>query len=192
MTVARHVPERYSYSKVLILVAFLLELSGLDFGFGDTIAHYLLELPNSRKMEFEGGFFIMKICIFLNVANISWCYQADKIGLHLASKACYDPQAAVECVPRFLVKIYQPFFWLTVVIGSQNANSFGSNGKKDGTTEYRFHLHSSNRTETHQRKSKDQRLEYLDASLTPPIASTYKVYSQRHILFELGVLDVSL
>ena len=172
-------------------VAMLLQLIGLDFGLARIATTLLLELPNSRKMEFEGGFFIMKICIFLNVANISWCYQADKIGLHLASKACYDPQAAVECVPRFLVKIYQPFFWLTVVIGSQNANSFGSNGKKDGTTEYRFHLHSSNRTETHQRKSKNQRIEYLDVSLTPSIASTYKVYSQRRIPFELRVLDVS-
>ena len=55
---------------------------------------------------------------FFNAANISWRHQADKIGLHLASKACYDPQAAVECVSLSLVMISQPFFWLTVVIGS--------------------------------------------------------------------------
>ncbi|EGO22941.1 hypothetical protein SERLADRAFT_471477 [Serpula lacrymans var. lacrymans S7.9] len=72
--VARHISERYSSTKVLLFIALLLQASGLDFGVGKLATHLLLELPNSRTQETE----------------------ADTIGMRLASKACYDPKAAVD------------------------------------------------------------------------------------------------
>ncbi|KIJ69593.1 hypothetical protein HYDPIDRAFT_36624 [Hydnomerulius pinastri MD-312] len=82
--VARHAAERYSSSKVLILVAFLLQSAGLDIGVSNLLNKLLLELPNSRKQELE----------------------ADTIGMRISSKACYDPQAAVEMHTR-LAKLEQ-------------------------------------------------------------------------------------
>ncbi|KAH7889853.1 peptidase family M48-domain-containing protein [Phlebopus sp. FC_14] len=72
--VARHAPERYSSSKVLILFAFLLQSVGLDVGISQLLSKLFLELPNSRVQELE----------------------ADSIGMHLIAKACYDPHAAIE------------------------------------------------------------------------------------------------
>jgi len=76
--VARHSAERYSYAKVLIAFAAVLEILGLDFGFSNAIGTLLLDLPNSRTQELE----------------------ADEIGLKLSSRACYDPQAAPEMFMR--------------------------------------------------------------------------------------------
>ncbi|KAF9239596.1 peptidase family M48-domain-containing protein [Melanogaster broomeanus] len=84
--VARHAPERYSYSKVLILFAFLLQSVGLDIGITNLLSKLLLELPNSRTQELE----------------------ADTIGMHLTAKACHDPQAAIE-VHKRLAKHEQAF-----------------------------------------------------------------------------------
>jgi len=70
--VARHTAERYSYSKVLIAFAWLAEIIGLPSGFGNILTTLLMELPHSRKQE----------------------YEADKIGLKLSAKACFDPTAA--------------------------------------------------------------------------------------------------
>jgi hypothetical protein len=47
-------PERYSYSKVFILLAFLLQSIGLDIGVTNLLSKLLLELPNSRTQELEG------------------------------------------------------------------------------------------------------------------------------------------
>ena len=41
-------------------IAMLLQLIGLDFGLARIATTLLLELPNSRKMEFEGELFITK------------------------------------------------------------------------------------------------------------------------------------
>ncbi|GBE85642.1 Mitochondrial metalloendopeptidase OMA1 [Sparassis crispa] len=76
--VARHASERYSEAKVFIFLAYLLELTGLDFGFARMLTTLLYSLPNSRTQEFE----------------------ADKIGLTLSSKACYDPRSAPEMFAR--------------------------------------------------------------------------------------------
>ncbi|KAF8489552.1 peptidase family M48-domain-containing protein [Russula emetica] len=70
--VARHTAERYSYTKVLIAFAWLAEIIGLPNGFGDILTTLLMDLPHSRKQE----------------------YEADKIGLKLSAKACFDPTAA--------------------------------------------------------------------------------------------------
>jgi len=70
--VARHNAERYSSMKVLLAFATLLEVLGLDYGIAKLLTTFLLDLPNSRKQELE----------------------ADVIGLRLAAKACYDPEAA--------------------------------------------------------------------------------------------------
>ncbi|KAG6824386.1 hypothetical protein H0H93_002090, partial [Arthromyces matolae] len=50
-----------------------------DMGLTSFMHNLLVELPNSRTQE----------------------YEADKIGLRLMSKACYDPKAAVEYVGQF-------------------------------------------------------------------------------------------
>ncbi|KAI9511952.1 peptidase family M48-domain-containing protein [Russula earlei] len=76
--VARHAAERYSYSKVLIALAWLADLIGLPFGVGEIMTTLLMELPHSRKQE----------------------YEADKIGLNLSARACFDPTAAPEMFKR--------------------------------------------------------------------------------------------
>ncbi|KAH7925782.1 hypothetical protein BV22DRAFT_1010518 [Leucogyrophana mollusca] len=76
--VARHASERYSSSKVLLVMAFVLQSFGLDLGLSNLINTLLLELPNSRTQEME----------------------ADTIGIRLSAKACYDPQAAIEMHTR--------------------------------------------------------------------------------------------
>ncbi|KAH7914883.1 peptidase family M48-domain-containing protein [Hygrophoropsis aurantiaca] len=76
--VARHASERYSSSKVFLLLAFMLQSVGLDLGFSNLLTTLLLELPNSRTQEIE----------------------ADTIGLRLTAKACYDPEAAVSMHAR--------------------------------------------------------------------------------------------
>ena len=54
IAVARHTAERYSYSKVLIAFASLAEIIGLPNGFGNLLTTLLMELPHSRKQEYEG------------------------------------------------------------------------------------------------------------------------------------------
>jgi len=76
--VARHAAERYSYSKILIAMAWLADAVGLPSGVGGIITTLLMELPHSRKQE----------------------YEADKIGLRLSAKACFDPTAAPEMFKR--------------------------------------------------------------------------------------------
>jgi Zn-dependent protease with chaperone function len=78
IAVARHTAERYSYSKVLIAFAWLAELIGLPYGFGNIMSTLLMELPHSRQQE----------------------YEADKIGLKLSAKACYDPTGAPSMFKR--------------------------------------------------------------------------------------------
>jgi len=76
--VARHTVERYSYSKIFIALAWLADLIGLPSGVGGIMTTLLMELPHSRKQE----------------------YEADKIGLKLSAKACFDPTAAPEMFKR--------------------------------------------------------------------------------------------
>jgi len=76
--VARHTAERYSYSKVIIAFAWLAEIIGFPYGFGNIMTTLLMELPHSRKQE----------------------YEADKIGLKLSAKACFDPTAAPSMFKR--------------------------------------------------------------------------------------------
>ncbi|KAI0260574.1 peptidase family M48-domain-containing protein [Gloeopeniophorella convolvens] len=75
--VARHSAESYSYMKLLIFAAYLAEVVGFS-GMGDLLATLLLQLPHSRKQE----------------------YEADQIGLRLSAKACFDPTAAPEMFTR--------------------------------------------------------------------------------------------
>ncbi|KAN0075280.1 Peptidase family M48 domain containing protein [Tylopilus felleus] len=72
--VARHASERYSSSKILILLAILLQAVGIDFGVARLLNYLLFKLPNSRTQELE----------------------ADTLGMRIAARACYDPQSAVE------------------------------------------------------------------------------------------------
>ncbi|KAI0631713.1 peptidase family M48-domain-containing protein [Trametes polyzona] len=77
--VARHASERYSSAKVFILLATILDVIGIPFS--SILAQLLFELPNSRAQEME----------------------ADKIGLRLSARACYDPEA----VPQMFVRLGQ-------------------------------------------------------------------------------------
>ncbi|KAI0739501.1 peptidase family M48-domain-containing protein [Daedaleopsis nitida] len=74
--VARHASERYSSMKVLLLLAAVLEVIGMPFS--TWAAQLLYELPNSRTQE----------------------YEADKIGIRLSSRACFDPAAVPEVFTR--------------------------------------------------------------------------------------------
>ncbi|KAI0367886.1 hypothetical protein BV20DRAFT_1023600 [Pilatotrama ljubarskyi] len=74
--VARHASERYSSVKIFIILAMALDFLGIPFS--SFIAQLLYDLPNSRAQEFE----------------------ADKIGLRLSARACFDPQAVPEMFKR--------------------------------------------------------------------------------------------
>ena len=52
--VARHAAERYSYTKILIALAWLADLIGLPSGVGSIMTTLLMELPHSRNQEYEG------------------------------------------------------------------------------------------------------------------------------------------
>jgi len=52
--VARHAVERYSYTKIFIALAWLADLIGLPSGVGGIMTTLLMELPHSRKQEYEG------------------------------------------------------------------------------------------------------------------------------------------
>ena len=74
-TLARHAGERISGSIVVSLFArftLLLDPSGFLYTIFLPTAALLHELPNSREAEVE----------------------ADRIGIHLAAEACYDPRSA--------------------------------------------------------------------------------------------------
>ncbi|KAH0580173.1 hypothetical protein H2248_001697 [Termitomyces sp. 'cryptogamus'] len=76
--VARHSAERISSEIINLLFLFLLQF--MSFGMFNIASaqHFLFDLPNSRTQE----------------------YEADKIGLSLMSRACYDPKGAVEMFGR--------------------------------------------------------------------------------------------
>ncbi|KAI9059474.1 hypothetical protein FKP32DRAFT_1668676 [Trametes sanguinea] len=74
--VARHPSERYSSLKILLFLATLLEFIGIPFS--GVFTRLLYDLPNSRTQELE----------------------ADKIGLRLSSRACFDPEVVPEMFAR--------------------------------------------------------------------------------------------
>ncbi|KAG6908562.1 hypothetical protein DXG01_004120 [Tephrocybe rancida] len=76
--VARHTAESISSQTITLAVLFLAQVFGLDFGLTSLAQELIFNLPNSRKMELE----------------------ADKIGLQLMSRACFDPKGAVEMFER--------------------------------------------------------------------------------------------
>ena len=59
-SVARHASERYSSSKILILLAILLQAVGIDFGVARMLNYLLFKLPNSRTQELEGKNVVLK------------------------------------------------------------------------------------------------------------------------------------
>ncbi|KAI0721774.1 peptidase family M48-domain-containing protein [Fomitopsis betulina] len=79
--VLRHASERTSSFKILLVLLGALSIIGLDISLSQTVLELLYELPNSRKKELE----------------------ADKVGLKLMAKACYDPAAA----PAMFVRLAQ-------------------------------------------------------------------------------------
>ncbi|KAG6830085.1 hypothetical protein H0H87_009298, partial [Tephrocybe sp. NHM501043] len=77
--VARHSAEALSSKIILWTLATAASLVlGIDVGATSVVQNYLFELPNSRMHELE----------------------ADKIGLRLMARACFDPQASVDMFER--------------------------------------------------------------------------------------------
>lgn len=65
--VARHTAEKISSSTLLFVAATVFHLLGLDLGISNLISSLVLELPNSRKQELEGGYpWLRRLCLFLN------------------------------------------------------------------------------------------------------------------------------
>lgn len=75
---ARHSAEKASGFKVLMALSFLLEGAGVDAGISRMALTFLLNLPNSRKLETE----------------------ADYLGLRLMARACFNPQEATHLWER--------------------------------------------------------------------------------------------
>lgn len=96
--VARHNSERYSATKVFIAIAYLLEILGLDFGLARILTTLLLDLPNSRTQELEG----LRLEFPNELGFDIRCMTADKIGLKLCARACYDPRSAPEYATSFI------------------------------------------------------------------------------------------
>lgn len=77
--VARHTAERLSSQTVYMALMFLFQWTlGIGFDISGLMHKLLIELPNSRTQELE----------------------ADKIGLSLMARACFDPRAAPEMFVR--------------------------------------------------------------------------------------------
>ncbi|OCH92389.1 hypothetical protein OBBRIDRAFT_791378 [Obba rivulosa] len=76
--VLRHSEEKVSSAKVLLALVTLLDLLGFGGILSTLTITYFLDLPNSRIQE----------------------YEADMIGLRLAARACYDPDAAPKVFRR--------------------------------------------------------------------------------------------
>lgn len=75
----RHSGERMSFMKVFIAVGLALQAVGIDFGLSHALMKVVLELPNSRKAE----------------------YEADRVGMDVAARACFDPSEAIRWVMTF-------------------------------------------------------------------------------------------
>ncbi|KZV86956.1 hypothetical protein EXIGLDRAFT_752543 [Exidia glandulosa HHB12029] len=78
--VARHPSEKVSLGKVVTVVMGTLELLGVPGAqlLTSIILTFLVDLPNSRKAE----------------------YEADRIGMKLMARACFDPRAAPAMFAR--------------------------------------------------------------------------------------------
>ncbi|EPS96776.1 hypothetical protein FOMPIDRAFT_1025277 [Fomitopsis schrenkii] len=76
--VCRHMSERTSSFKIFLVLLGALSIVGLDLSLSQTVLQLVYELPNSRKHELE----------------------ADKVGLSLMARACYDPAAAPAMFER--------------------------------------------------------------------------------------------
>ena len=74
-------------------MAWLAEIIGLPSGIGGLATTLLMDLPHSRKQEYEGSCPFRLIVLLQNLVP-----AADKIGLKLSAKACFNPTAAPECV----------------------------------------------------------------------------------------------
>ncbi|EIM23031.1 hypothetical protein WALSEDRAFT_43962 [Wallemia mellicola CBS 633.66] len=74
----RHAGERMSFGKIFVALGLGLQAMGIDFGISHALFKLILELPNSRKAE----------------------HEADKIGMDVAARACFDPSEAIRVWQR--------------------------------------------------------------------------------------------
>lgn len=83
--------ERTSSFKIFLVLLGALSIVGLDLSLSQTVLQLVYELPNSRKHELEGVFPPLRVehWTYLTATGL-----ADKVGLSLMARACYDPAAA--------------------------------------------------------------------------------------------------
>jgi hypothetical protein len=93
--VARHSSERYSSQKVFIALATLAEYLGLDAGLSKMLTKLFFSLPQDRRTELEG---VPAFVPPLHYEQVTSLTIADLIGLKIAARACFDPEAAAQSV----------------------------------------------------------------------------------------------
>jgi len=115
---------------------------GFPYGFGNILTTLLMELPHSRKQEYEG------LCLFpafppkrLPTERLL-VPSADKIGLKLSAKACFDPTAAPSCgshlrhfppvLTRVLHRIFKRLGALEKSSGGLNVSFLNTHPASDG------------------------------------------------------------
>jgi hypothetical protein len=75
---------------------------GLPNGFGNILTTLLMELPHSRQQEYEGLYLFLLDGRKVHQQSVYPTLLADKIGLKLSAKACFDPAAAPSCGSRLM------------------------------------------------------------------------------------------
>ena len=81
-------------SKFLIAGVYFLCYIGLPLTAVTAAVRFMLDLPNSRKQELEG----IPTTLWMRCILTQSFITADRIGLKLSSRACFEPRAAVESV----------------------------------------------------------------------------------------------
>jgi hypothetical protein len=80
-------------------LGWLAEIIGLPDGLGKILTTLLMELPHSRKQEYE-GLYLFLLDRQKKEQSVYLPLSADQIGLKLSAKACFDPTAAPSCGSR--------------------------------------------------------------------------------------------
>lgn len=120
--------ERYSYGKIFIALAWLAEVIGLPSGLGGVMTTLLMDLPHSRTQEYEGLCLLLFLLAKRCCGSNKRCYLpvADKLGLKLSAKACFDPTAAPEYASSRFVSYFMTtccLHWVRIHPGCSNASA---------------------------------------------------------------------
>ncbi|THH32674.1 hypothetical protein EUX98_g1525 [Antrodiella citrinella] len=101
--VARHNSERYSNMKALVFITYLLDYIGLDVGIGRLITTLMMDLPNSRKLEYEECLRVLPNCRGV-LASISCTHIPLRINEYSNCKRCSRQPTQCEQLARHVVE----------------------------------------------------------------------------------------